>query len=115
MDLGKYESTCKKEGIDLIEFEIIEMNVPEKEKIQPFKDMVIAKAILYLKDSKNILIHCRGGIGRASTVAACILGHIFKGAKFEDVIKLLRRRRDKKAVESYKQEQFIKKYFTEIH
>jgi len=95
-------------------FEIIEMSVPEDEELPKFNKEVVQKALEYLKNSKNIVIHCRGGIGRASTIAGCILGHIYEGAKGEAVIKLLRRKRDKKAVESYKQEDFVTKYLSNI-
>ena len=114
VDLTKYQEECVKVEIELIVFDIIEMGIPEKHRLNEFKERVITKALECLKNGDNILIHCRGGIGRASTVAACVLYHIFKGMKGEDMIKLLRRRRDKKAVESYKQEKFIKEYFKDI-
>eukprot|EP00826_Nyctotherus_ovalis_P055950 TRINITY_DN7484_c0_g3_i1.p1 TRINITY_DN7484_c0_g3~~TRINITY_DN7484_c0_g3_i1.p1 ORF type:complete len:197 (+),score=33.86 TRINITY_DN7484_c0_g3_i1:221-811(+) len=114
VELASYQQACTDARIDLNVFDIIEMGVPESHKVEEFKRNVVDKALEYVKSGKSVLVHCRGGIGRASTVAACILCHVFKGAKPEDMIKMLRRRRDKKAVESYKQEQFIKKYFKEI-
>lgn len=59
----------------------------------------------------NILVHCRGGVGRAGLVACCILINTCEFKSHKDVIEFVRKRRDKRCVESRKQEEFVKKYF----
>ena len=60
-----------------------------------------------LIEGKNIVLHCRGGKGRAGTVAALLL--IDFGVKKEEAIQLVRSRR-KGAIETKEQEEFIFSY-----
>ena len=60
-----------------------------------------------LIEGKNIVLHCRGGKGRAGTVAALLL--IDFGVKKEEAIQLVRSRR-KGAIETKEQEDFIFSY-----
>ena len=71
-------------------------------------ETLISPILNYLHSS--ILIHCRGGIGRASMIACCILRSIGLQWKPKNIIRLLRKRRDKRAVESIKQEDFVRDY-----
>ncbi len=114
VDQTKYERACKAAGIELNCFGIVEMGVPEGAEVGEFRTQIVDVALAHMKKGENILIHCRGGIGRASTVAACILAHVWVGAGSRDLVRLLRRRRDKKAVESMKQEDFISAYIKGI-
>jgi len=114
VDLSEYEKLCAKHGITFCCFPIVDMSIPEPKETEKFKQNVIQKIVELVKNNKNILIHCRGGIGRACTVAGCALAHIYNGVSSEAIIKLLRRKRAKDAVQSYKQVDFIKKYMKEI-
>lgn len=61
-------------------------------------------------ENQNVFIHCRGGIGRAGLVASCLLLFIFKIGSYKKAIEGVRKRRDKRCVESRKQEDFVKVY-----
>ena len=60
-----------------------------------------------LMEGKNIILHCRGGKGRAGTVAAIIL--VDFGHNKDEAINLVRARR-KGAIETEKQKNFILSY-----
>ena len=81
-----------------------------------------------------VLVHCRGGVGRAGVVACCwmirlgLCGWLDADNPFEDatldekvitfvekVIAHVRRRRSLKAVETYEQVKFINDYVHHLH
>ena len=64
-----------------------------------------------LEDKGNVLIHCRGGVGRAGLLACCVLLNYGVFASPRKAIEYVRKRRDKRCVESRKQEDFVKEYF----
>ena len=76
----------------------------------------MSKVISHLKEQKgNVLIHCRGGVGRAGLLACNVLSALFPFKKSKDVIEFVRKRRDKRCVESRKQEDFVEGYFKFIN
>ena len=110
-DVKKYEQACINNEIELFKYPIIEMAPPED--IEKFHNDVVVKVLAQMAKGNNVLAHCRGGIGRAGLLACCIatilLGDEFKSAK--DVIAYVRSKRDRRCVESRKQEDFVSKYF----
>jgi protein-tyrosine phosphatase len=61
---------CHTYGIDFISFPIQDRNVPAS-KVATSR--LVRELVELLDDGKNIAIHCRAGIGRASLLAASIL------------------------------------------
>lgn len=57
-----------------------------------------------------MIIHCRGGVGRAGLIASCLLLKLKMATSALDAITKVRKLRCRSAVESYSQEQFIAKY-----
>tara|TARA_Y100000996_G_scaffold373549_1_gene323086 strand:+ start:368 stop:886 length:519 start_codon:yes stop_codon:yes gene_type:complete len=85
---------------------ISDLNAPNNEfKLKWETTKILLKNELL--DGKNIILHCRGGKGRAGIVAALLL--IDFGMKKEEAIHLVRSRR-KGAIETKKQEEFIFSY-----
>lgn len=81
-----------------------------------FDTCVVDKIVGHLLSCKgNVLIHCRGGVGRAGLLACCILSNLCEFSSPNKVIEFVRKRRDKRCVESRKQEDFVKDYFTFIN
>ena len=98
-DHVKYSAACQKYKVELFKYPIIEMAPPED--VAEFHHNVILRIDQTLKTGGNVMAHCRGGIGRAGTVAACYLA--FKnGTSRSESIKLVRERRDRRCVESRK-------------
>jgi protein-tyrosine phosphatase len=79
---------------------IQDQNVPDPEKTRALADELAA----HLKAGRKVLVHCKGGLGRAGTIASSTLVRL--GASAEDAITRVRAGRPG-AVENEKQEQFI--------
>ena len=62
-------------------------------------------------DGGRVLIHCRGGLGRAETVAACLLVDL--GAKPRDAVKRVRAARPN-AIETAEQERYVLSYLPRL-
>lgn len=87
--------------------------------LESFKTNVIDVICDHLRNGNgNVLVHCRGGVGRAGLVTCCVLSELCSfpsddssssGPKL--AIEFVRKRRDKRCVESRKQEDFVAKYF----
>lgn len=64
------ESFCKNNGLEFVSFPINDREVPDSMvKTKTFVEQIKHE----LHHGKNIAIHCRAGIGRASLIAASIL------------------------------------------
>ena len=74
---------------------------------------VIAKVLI--ENQGNVLIHCRGGVGRAGLLACCVLSYFCEFSSPKKIIEFMRKRRDKRCVESRKQEDFVKAYYEFIN
>lgn len=70
---------------------------------------LVEKVVGALKRGRNVVVHCRGGIGRTGTLNACVL--VALGYSPEDAIKLLREKHHKSACENKEQENFVSKVF----
>ncbi|TNV80666.1 hypothetical protein FGO68_gene5537 [Halteria grandinella] len=110
-----YKQACETSGITFYQYPIIEMAPPD-DLILFKKEVVdvIISHILTERDQCNVLIHCRGGVGRAGLVACCVLATLCHFKSHTKIIELVRKRRDKRCVESRKQEDFVKKYYEVI-
>ena len=73
------------------------------EDVQKFHNEVVEIIVKHLLSSKgNVLIHCRGGVGRAGLLACCILSFFCEFTNSKKIIEFMRKRRDKRCVESRK-------------
>jgi protein-tyrosine phosphatase len=95
---------ANKRGITVEHFPIKDVNVPT--------DMAAVHALVqrlngYLDDGQNVVIHCRGGLGRTGTIAACML--VARGWSPQDAIDDVRKARPK-TLETSAQEQYVFKY-----
>jgi len=75
---GLFDS-CAECGIEVVHFPIPDLCAPPPDAMERFADLV--SAILdSVRAGKTVVIHCRGGIGRTGTVAACCLVALGYGA-----------------------------------
>jgi rhodanese-related sulfurtransferase len=59
-------------GIEILRFAIKDMGVPREAESEKF-DAFVQDLVQRLEQGQNVVVHCRGGLGRTGTVAACVL------------------------------------------
>jgi protein-tyrosine phosphatase len=70
LDLEKEPSLVKEQGMKFVSFPIVDRQVPGS---QSELTGMLEKLNADLSSGKNVLIHCRQGVGRTGLVAACLL------------------------------------------
>ena len=65
-----------------------------------FIEEILKPLISFMQKGEAIVCHCRGGVGRAGTLAACLALFLKLKRTKKGVIKMVRSLRDKRAVES---------------
>eukprot|EP01024_Parvocaulis_polyphysoides_P043018 TRINITY_DN3927_c0_g2_i1.p1 TRINITY_DN3927_c0_g2~~TRINITY_DN3927_c0_g2_i1.p1 ORF type:complete len:204 (+),score=9.09 TRINITY_DN3927_c0_g2_i1:173-784(+) len=107
LGVHNYANSVQNEDMEFIQFPIIEMRAPESmDQTMELLENIIQR----LKNGQNILLHCKGGVGRAGTIAACLLLYLGVAKSVGNAIQIVRTRRCKNAVESYSQERFISRF-----
>lgn len=71
-------------GTTAVWFPIHDLNAPPLERTMPLLDDLVRR----IDDGEHLLVHCAAGIGRAGTVAACILVRL--GMSVDDALALVR-------------------------
>lgn len=101
-----YRAACEAQGVHFFQHPILEMAPPED--LASFKAEVVDMVCRHLVEGDgNVLVHCRGGVGRAGLLTCCVLATLFEFSSHKKIIELVRKRRDKRCVESRKQEDFV--------
>jgi protein tyrosine phosphatase (PTP) superfamily phosphohydrolase (DUF442 family) len=77
-------------GIQMIRCPILDTNAPDLDTIKRATFFITQK--LAAHPGKRVLIHCKGGRGRAATIALCY--YISQGGVPADIIKMLKAKRD---------------------
>ncbi|KAL6765944.1 protein-tyrosine phosphatase-like protein [Haematococcus lacustris] len=104
-----YAADLAAAGLQTLGLPIIEMGAPEcMEKAAMF----IEGLALGVSRGDRIAVHCRGGMGRAGLIAACVMLRLGCVADAKEAIKLVRERRCAAAIESKRQEDFVAGYAT---
>eukprot|EP01017_Pseudomicrothorax_dubius_P005943 TRINITY_DN11614_c0_g1_i3.p1 TRINITY_DN11614_c0_g1~~TRINITY_DN11614_c0_g1_i3.p1 ORF type:complete len:175 (+),score=18.54 TRINITY_DN11614_c0_g1_i3:352-876(+) len=114
VDEAKYQALCAEAGIMFISYPIIEMSAPP-DNPQGFDQKVVQKIVQLMSEGKRVICHCRGGIGRAGTLAACLLLKTRVSSSTATAISFLRAVRDPRTVESRRQETFIEDFEKHIN
>jgi len=97
-----YEEACRQNGIELFKYPLIEMAPPTD--LDKWGSEVVGKVVGFLLEGaeKRVLVHCRGGVGRAGTLACNVLSQLCQFKHAQAVIDHVRGRRDRRCVESQK-------------
>jgi protein-tyrosine phosphatase len=75
VNVKEYRASCEIHGIIFYQYPIIEMAPPED--LEAFKrDVVDVIAEHLIRGNGNVLVHCRGGVGRAGLVTCCVLSQL---------------------------------------
>ena len=103
-----YADVVRSHNVQYVNLPMIEMAAPDD----------FHEAAAFIDDLRRrvdeagevLAVHCKGGIGRAGLVAACVLLATGQMARADEAIAEVRRRRCKTAVETSRQEDFVAKY-----
>jgi protein-tyrosine phosphatase len=91
-------------GLELVRFPIVDIQVPrDRAAAAQIVDSAVARA----RSGASVAFHCRGGLGRAGTMAACAL--IALGEKPEAAMARVRQVRPG-AIETSAQEDFVRSF-----
>lgn len=108
-DLGlqNEKSICEKYTIDFISFPIIDRSVPTEKQTIQIKEL--AKNLEEkIHQNEKIIIHCRGGIGRAGMLCSAIL--IEQGYDTREAIEKISKARGLNLPDTEEQKNWIMKY-----
>lgn len=100
------------EGIEILRFAIEDMNVPKEAEAKEY-EALIKEIVRRLKDGENVVVHCRGGLGRTGTVAACVLVALGRHTA-DEAIDAVRDAR-KGTVQTRDQEEFVSRFEDTLH
>jgi protein-tyrosine phosphatase len=92
-------------GIEILRFAIEDMGVPREAESERF-EATIQEIVRRLEQGQNVVVHCRGGLGRTGTVAACALVEFGKHSA-DEAIGAVRKAR-KGTVQTREQEDFVR-------
>ena len=93
-------------GIAWLQVPVVNFSTPEADQLDAFM-AAMAEVKSKLDQGQHILVHCRGGTGRAGKVAAVMLIHY--GIAPDDAITMIRDQRDG-CIQTEDQEQFVRDY-----
>lgn len=102
---------AREAGLEVVHFPIADVKTPRRAESGEYAAL-IERIVGLLGEGKTVVVHCRGGLGRTGTVAASVLvalGHDDP----DEAIRLVRSVRDRRAVETPEQEEYVRRFARE--
>jgi protein-tyrosine phosphatase len=109
LDIADEASTAKAHGMGFLSFPILDRHVPESE---PRLSAMLDELDAELAAGRNVVLHCRQGIGRTGLVAACLL--LRKGLDPEEAVERLSAARGIQIPETQEQRYWIDDYANHV-
>ncbi len=105
LDLAAEKRESKAQGMDFISYPIPDREVPSSEAEL---SVILEHVGRALSSGKNVVVHCRQGIGRSGLVAACLL--VSKGSTPDSAIERLSAIRGVSIPETSEQRRWVDHY-----
>ncbi len=102
LGLEEEESLCEEFGIHYISFPIQDFSIPDDPEVV---NLLCKNIIIQLDEGKGVVFHCRGGLGRSPTFAACVL--VKMGYTTAEAFDLISTARGTETPETAQQVQFV--------
>lgn len=106
LNINNLPKMAEEFGIRFWHFPIVDDSVPS-DMDDAMK--LVEKMIKAISENKTVVVHCRGGLGRAGTIAACVL--VALGISPEEAISIVRQTRSR-AIRKQVQEDFLFRFDT---
>jgi len=107
LSIADYPKKCQEKGLLFYHLPIKDFSAPRQKEV----DTLVPLLVEHLVEGKNILVHCRAGLGRAGTICACCLCHF--GFKGKEAIELVRNQRNG-AIQTSNQENCVINYYDRL-
>ena len=105
LDLGREQELCGSRGLEYISFPIPDRDVPEsKQETARLADVLSELSA----KGRDIVIHCRQGIGRSSIIAACILTNL--GVPVEEAFERITKARGRPVPDTPEQREWVAEF-----
>ena len=91
----------------MLRFAIEDMNVPKEAEAEEYEEL-IRNIVGRMREGENVVVHCRGGLGRTGTVAACVLVALGNHSADEAIDAVRAARRG--TVQTREQEDFVRRF-----
>ncbi|MBI4748953.1 MAG: dual specificity protein phosphatase family protein [Acidobacteria bacterium] len=105
LDLREEERLCIQKGIQYISFPIPDFSTPAS--VREVR-LLVEKLAASLAAGQRMVIHCRGGIGRASLIAACVL--VRDGKSVDESFALIQSARGCSVPDTREQVQWVERF-----
>jgi protein-tyrosine phosphatase len=105
LELTEESELCGANGIEFISFPITDGTAPVSEKnVEELARLLESR----LESGKNVAIHCRAGIGRCATLAACVL--ILSGMNYQAAFERIGQARGCHVPDKKEQEEWVERF-----
>lgn len=105
LGIPRLVAEAESRGMTVHRLPIRDVDVPDR--MAPVRDLVATIAD-HARAGRSVVIHCRGGLGRAGTIAGCFL--VDQGLTPDAAVETLHEVRSPNSPETYEQEDFIVRY-----
>lgn len=109
LEISEEKNLCESNNIIFLSFPIKDRNVPFS--IKETFDFA-QKLSDFLKNSKNVVIHCRQGVGRSALIAACVL--VLNNYSVEEAFEKIKNARTCDVPDTDEQRDWVKKFAEKI-
>ncbi len=104
LDIESLYDRAGEVGLKVIRFPVADGSVPQSVETAA---VVVRQILRHVEDGRNVVLHCRGGLGRTGLVAACCL--VALGQTAPAAMRIVRAARPR-TIETSIQEAFVKRF-----